>query len=228
MTTLRIWDLPTRVFHWGLVLCVIGLIATANIGGDAMVWHMRLGYTVLTLLLFRLIWGFVGGYWSRFGSFPLGLDSVTAYVRQTDQASFGPGHNPLGSWSVVAMLFVLFAQVGSGFVIDDEIAYFGPFAGLVSSDWVQAGTRYHKDIGKFLLLGLVVVHVLAVLFHVWKKREPLVSAMWHGNKTLAQEHPESFDGSKPRLLAIALLLVCAGAVAWLVWYGYQSSAAAWG
>jgi hypothetical protein len=70
--------------------------------------------------------------------------------------------------------------------------------------------------------------VLAVLFHVWKKREPLVSAMWHGNKTLAQDHPESHDGPKPRLLALVVLLICASGVAWLVWYGFQRSAAAWG
>jgi ABC-type transporter Mla subunit MlaD len=93
---------------------------------------------------------------------------------------------------------------------------------------VQAGTRYHKDIGKFLLLGLVAVHVLAVLFHVLKKRDPLISAMWHGYKSVKQDHPESNDGPKHRLLALILLLLCAGAVAWLVWYGFQRSAAAWG
>ena len=68
--TVRIWDLPTRIFHWALAVCIVALVITANVGGNAMVWHFRLGYTVLALLVFRLVWGLVGGRWSRFSAPP--------------------------------------------------------------------------------------------------------------------------------------------------------------
>ena len=69
MTTVRIWDLPTRLFHWALAACIVGLVVTAKVGGEAMNWHFRLAYAVFTLLVFRLLWGLVGGHWSRFASF---------------------------------------------------------------------------------------------------------------------------------------------------------------
>ena len=81
MHTIRVWDLPTRLFHWALAACVVGLVVTANVGGNWMTWHGRLGYTVLSLLLFRIVWGFIGGHWSRFGSFAYGPSSVLAYLR---------------------------------------------------------------------------------------------------------------------------------------------------
>ena len=79
--TVRIWDLPTRLFHWLLALCVIGLVITANVGGNAMVWHFRLGYAVATLLLFRVVWGLVGGHWSRFSSFLYAPASIVRYLK---------------------------------------------------------------------------------------------------------------------------------------------------
>ena len=81
---LRIWDLPTRAFHWALAACVVASVVSAKIGGDAMVWHLRLGYAVLTLLLFRLVWGFVGGHWSRFGSFLYAPSSVSRAILKSN------------------------------------------------------------------------------------------------------------------------------------------------
>lgn len=81
LTKVRVWDLPTRVFHWVLVLCVVGQAITGSLGGNAMVWHFRFGYGVLTLLLFRLIWGLVGGRWSRFAAFIFAPQSVVNYIR---------------------------------------------------------------------------------------------------------------------------------------------------
>ena len=130
------------------MVCVVGLVVTGNVGGNAMVWHGRLGYAVLTLLLFRLVWGFVGGRWSRFGSFVVSPKTTFAYLRGQTTPERSVGHNPLGAWSVLALLLVLFAQVGSGLFADDEIAFTGPLAGLVSGDWVSTLTRYHKDVGK--------------------------------------------------------------------------------
>ena len=99
----RVWDLPTRVFHWTLAACVIALVATGQIGGSAMDWHFRFGYAVLTLLLFRLAWGFVGGHWSRFSSFLYAPSTVLRYLRGQGGPELSAGHNPLGAGSVFAL-----------------------------------------------------------------------------------------------------------------------------
>lgn len=229
MPMLRIWDLPTRVFHWTLALAVFCLVVTGNVGGDAMVWHMRLGYAVLALMGFRLLWGVLGGHWSRFAHFPLGLPSVLRYLKGAREPRLHWGHNPLGSWAVVAMLLALALQAVAGLMVDDEIAYAGPLTGLVSGDAVQLATWYHKQVGKFVVLGLVVLHLLAVAFHSLALRERLVPAMWHGDKSVDQtEGPASEDSSQRRLLALGLVLVCAGLVALLVWYGQRHSFSAFG
>ena len=103
MHTVRIWDLPTRLFHWLLVLCVVGLVVSANVGGAWMAWHFRFGYSVLTLLLFRVIWGLIGGHWSRFGSFLYGPASLWRHLRGQSPAAHTAGHSPLGALSVFAL-----------------------------------------------------------------------------------------------------------------------------
>lgn len=229
MPMLRIWDLPTRVFHWTLALAVFCLVVTGNVGGDAMVWHMRLGYAVLALMGFRLLWGVLGGHWSRFAHFPLGLPSVLRYLKGAREPRLHWGHNPLGSWAALAMLLALALQAVAGLMVDDEIAYAGPLTGLVSGDAVQLATWYHKQVGKFVVLGLVVLHLLAVAFHSLALRERLVPAMWHGDKSVDQtDGPASEDSSQRRLLALGLVLVCAGLVALLVWYGQRHSFSAFG
>jgi cytochrome b len=109
--TVRVWDLPTRVFHWLLAACVLGLLVTGHVGGALMAWHARLGYAVLALLLFRVLWGFVGGYWSRFAAFVAGPARIIAYLRGADCPD-RLGHNPLGAVSVLAMIALLLVQVG--------------------------------------------------------------------------------------------------------------------
>jgi cytochrome b len=219
MHTVRVWDLPTRLFHWGLALCVIGLIITGNVGGNAMVWHGRLGYAVLTLLLFRLTWGVVGGYWSRFGNFLYGPASIVAYLRGQSRPEHHVGHNPLGMFSVLAMLLILLAQVGSGLFADDEIAFTGPLAGLVSGDWVGQATSYHKKVGKLILIALVALHLGAIAFYKLVKKQNLVRPMIVGDKAVQTAVPESRDNARTRLLALVLLLLCAAAVYGIVSLG---------
>ena len=122
---IRVWDLPTRLFHWALVACVVGLVATAYMRRRGMDWHARIGYAVLTLLLFRLVWGLVGGRWSRFASFLYAPAASWRYLRGQPHPDHLVGHNPLGAGSVFAMLLVLLAQVATGLVGDDEIAFRG-------------------------------------------------------------------------------------------------------
>ncbi len=217
MVTVRIWDLPTRLFHWLLAACVVGLVVTGNMGGNAMVWHFRLGYAVLTLLLFRLVWGFVGGHWSRWSQLALAPSQVTAYLR--GQRSSWAGHNPMGSWSVLLMLAWLLLQVGTGLVSDDDIANAGPLSALVSGATVSAATVWHKGLGKGVLIALVLLHVAAIAFYRVRKAQALVPAMLHGDKSLPQAVPVSRDGAGQRLLAVLLVLACAGAVRWLLSLG---------
>lgn len=216
MHTVRIWDLPTRLFHWALVVCVIGLVVTANMGGNAMNWHFRFGYCVLTLLLFRLVWGFVGGRWSRFASFIYAPSTVIAHLRGEGRTPVNPGHSPTGALSVFAMLLVLLAQVGSGLIADDEIAFAGPLVGWVSGSTSSLATTYHKEIGKLILIALVVAHLLAIAFYKKVKKTDLVGPMVHGDKQLAEPMAPSNDTGAKRWLAVLVVALCALAVNRLV------------
>jgi cytochrome b len=214
--TVRVWDLPTRVFHWALVVCVIGLITTAQIGGEAMEWHFRFGYAVLSLLLFRIVWGVVGGRWSRFASFVYSPSAILKYVRGQGRPEHSVGHNPLGAGSVFALLGFLLLQVVSGLISDDEIATSGPLSQFASNAMVRAATFYHKNIGKPILIGLIVLHIAAILFYLIKKRENLVRPMIEGDKNISVPVEGSRDDARSRALATVLFAACAALVASMV------------
>jgi cytochrome b len=215
----RVWDLPTRLFHWLLVCCVLGLVVTGYIGGAMMDWHARLGYAVLALLVFRIAWGFIGGRWSRFGSFLYSPGAVAAYLGGRSHPDHLVGHNPLGAGSVFAMLVVLLAQVGTGLVGDDEISFTGPLNRFVSSSKGLAATWYHKQIGQWLVIGLVVLHIAAVLYYLTRKKQNLVRPMVVGDKELAEPATSSRDDAGSRLLALVVLAIAAAGVTWLVKLG---------
>ena len=216
---IRVWDLPTRLFHWALVGCIAGSGVSGYIGGAAMTWHARFGYAVLTLLLFRLIWGVVGGHWSRFSSFIYSPISVINHLRGKAHPDHLIGHNPLGAGSVFAMLLFLLAQVATGLVGDDEISFTGPLNRFVASAQGLAATWYHKRVGQWILVALVVLHIGAILFYLVRKKDNLVRAMVSGDKTVARPVPESRDTAGTRMLALALLAGCAALVAWVVRLG---------
>jgi cytochrome b len=210
----RVWDLPTRVFHWALVLCTLGLTISGTVGGNALVWHMRLGHMVLALLLFRIVWGLVGGRWSRFGAFVYAPQSVINYIKGKGQPMHSVGHSPIGAGSVFAMLAVLLAQVGTGLLSDDEIAFSGPLTRFVSNATVSLATNYHANVGKWLLLALVSLHVAAIFFYLRRKRN-LVAAMLHGDKELLVAAPASRDDMVSRVAALLTLSACAALAYWV-------------
>jgi len=183
------------------MLAVIGLIATGNVGGLWMEWHLWLGYLVLWLLLFRLLWGVVGGRWSRFASFVYSPASLWAYLRGRSPAEHRVGHNPLGALSVFALLLVLLLQVLSGLLTDDAIFYAGPWVTWASPEWVDRASNYHDEVGKLLLIALVALHLLALLYHKLVKREALVAAMLTGDKRLPEPMPASREGAAQWALA---------------------------
>ena len=222
MHTVRIWDLPTRLFHWALVICVVGLVVTANIGGNAMTWHFRFGYSVLTLLLFRVVWGLVGGRWSRFASFIYSPATLLRHLRGESPPSQSAGHSPTGALSVFALLLVLLAQVTSGLFSDDDIAFAGPLTALVSGDTVSMATGYHKEVGKLILIGLVVLHLLAIGYYKKVKKTDLIRPMVHGDKALETPTQPSRDTAGTRLLALCILGLCAFGVNRLIAWGASS------
>jgi len=216
----RVWDAPTRLFHWALAASFVGLIVSSQIGGNAMVWHFRLGYGVLTLLLFRLVWGVLGGYWSRFSSFFYSPSRVIGYLRGRVEPQEQVGHNPLGALSVFAMLLFLVFQVASGLMSDDEISSAGPLVRLVSSAWVSNATFYHKEVGKLVLLFLISSHLFAIAFYFFRKHENLVQPMIKGDKALTFAAQSSADTTATRIKAGAIFMVCGGLVTGLVnWLG---------
>ena len=214
---IRVWDLPTRVFHWVLALCVVGSVVSAKIGGNAMQWHFRLGMLVLTLVSFRVLWGLVGGRWSRFASFIYSPGTVLRYLRGQARADehLDVGHNPLGSFSVFALLGFLALQLATGLVADDEIANVGPLNRFVSGDTAKLASGWHKEYGQWVLITLVVLHIAAIVFYLLKKKHNLVRPMIVGDKPLPAGTPASADGWAQRGLALLLLLICAAASGWV-------------
>ena len=206
----RIWDLPTRAFHIALLLCVAGLLLTGHLGGSWMTWHFRFGYSVLALLLFRLVWGFVGGRWSRFTSFVPSPMTLLHYLqgRHSNAQRLEIGHNPLGSLSVIGLLGLLGLQVACGLVADDEIANLGPLNRFVSSETAALATGWHKDWGQWLLIAAMALHVAAIVYYRVKKQRDLVGPMLHGDKLLEPHTPDSRDDGMTRGLALLLLAGC--------------------
>ena len=215
---LRIWDLPTRLFHWLLAASTIALVITAKIGGNAMEWHLRLGHVVLALLLFRILWGLSGGYWSRFTTFIPSPARLVRYLRGQGTARDKAGHNPLGALSVLAMLLILAAQVGTGLVSDDEIAFAGSLVRYVSGDTIAWATVWHKGWGQYLVYAIVALHLIAILGYTLIRREKLVPAMLHGDKPVpnAEDLPASRDGWTV-LLPAALFAAACAVMAYWVW-----------
>lgn len=217
-TAVRVWDLPTRTFHWLLVACVFASIASAWIGGNAMVWHIRLGWFVLTLLVFRLAWGLVGGHWSRFARFVYAPGTVLRYLRGQSRPDehHDVGHSPLGALSVFGVLSLLAVQAGTGLFADDEIANTGPLQTLVSNATSLKLSKWHTVYGQWLVIALIVSHVAAIVYYLVAKKRNLVGPMLTGDKQLVAPAPHAVDNWRTRTLAGLLWFVCAALVSW-VW-----------
>lgn len=212
----RVWDLPTRLFHWSLAAALAGLAVTGYAGGAWMDWHARLGTLVLVLLLFRVVWGCIGGRWSRFASFVPTPARLKAYLQGRPTLQDEAGHSPLGALSVLAMLLVVFAQVATGLVSDDGGGFIGPLNDRVSSAAALAATALHKQVGQWLLLGLVLLHVAAIGWYRIARQRKLVRAMVDGDKLLPYRVPPARDDLRTRATALAVLAACLLAVGWFV------------
>ena len=204
--SVKVWDLPTRVFHWSLLLVVAGSAYSVWIAED-MVLHSRFGYAVLVLCLFRLVWGVVGGHWSRFATFAPSWHRTRNYLSSNDMDTGNPGHSPLGAWSVYALLLFLLLQVASGLGSDDDVGFNGPLTPLLPSRWVSFLTNYHAEVGKSVLIVLIALHVVAVLFYTLVKRHALIQTMWHGVRQWPVDAVASVDTWPRRLGALLIVSV---------------------
>jgi cytochrome b len=215
--TLRIWDLPTRLFHWLLVVCIAGAVICVNIGGNLMQWHAYFGYAALSLVLFRVLWGFIGAVHSRFVTFVPSPQRLIAFL--SGKQGGGLGHSPLGSLSIIALLLVVGIQASTGLFTDDDIAFQGPLAKYVPNATVSLLSSIHA-LNSNILFGLIGLHLLAIGYYQWVKRASIVMPMIQGDKEVDLERDgsglpafalhASKDGAPQRLTALVSL--CAIAV----------------
>ena len=211
----RVWDVPTRLFHWLLV----GTIAFAwwSAETDHMDWHLDAGYLILGLVVFRLYWGFVGSTTSRFASFVRGPRATLTYLRSLPKraASDTLGHNPLGAWSIITMLVLISALVALGlFAVDIDGISSGPLADWVDFDTARLCAEYHKAVFH-VLQGFIALHILAVLFYLFYKHDNLIGPMVHG---MRRRGPAASIAPLWRVLPG---IVLASVVVWFVAHGFK-------
>ncbi len=220
---IRVWDLPIRAFHWLLVLCIIGSLVSVNFVDNAMDWHAYFGYSVLTLLIFRIVWGFVGSTHARFTSFLPNRESILNYLQGNTQRVLG--HNPLGAISVFAILLALSVQVLTGLFADDEIAFQGPLAKYVSNSLVSILSEIHES-NQVVIYILIAIHIAAIIYYKKFKGEDLITPMISGDKEINPSEEASYlpsdlgraskDGAIQRGLALVLLSLIAVVVGYLI------------
>lgn len=210
--SMRVWDLPTRLFHWAVVILIA--ISYVTIQLDQIQYHLLSGYAMLTLLLFRFAWGFVGSDTSRFGRF---LKSPVAAFRHLAQFRKREpddeiGHNAAGGWMVLLLLALLAFQVGTGLFSNDDVVTQGPLAHFVGKATSDRITGLH-GLSFNVLLGLMALHVLAVLAYAVIKRHNLLRPMITGRKRLPGNTRQPRMAPSYLALAITLLAAC---IVWIV------------
>lgn len=203
---IKVWDIPTRLFHWGMIALIAGLWWSADAG--ELVWHQVLAYSLMVLVIFRVIWGTVGSDTAKFSHFIKHPNTVLKYIGHIRRDGVSPsvGHNPLGGYMVIALLCAVILQLSTGLFATDDIFTEGPLYSYVSYDTALWLTWLHKQSFN-LILSLAAIHVLAVIVHTLKG-DKLILAMITGYKKVA-EVPSQPLGFKSIFIAIVLLSILA-------------------
>ncbi|MFO1056421.1 MAG: cytochrome b/b6 domain-containing protein [Dongiaceae bacterium] len=212
-----VWDLPTRIFHWSLVVLVgLNLFLVEPRGGTATVIHMVAGYLIAGLLLFRLAWGVIGSPRSRFADFVRGWPAVRDYLGRLRRLSppHSVGHNPLGGWMIVILLAALVVMVATGLTGSGRAAM-GPLAPLLPVGVTATMGELHELVGN-LLIGLIAIHILGVIAEWLMTGQKLVSAMVHGRKHLSHELAALERPLAHLARAVLVGIVALAFVLWLV------------
>ncbi|MFA7293094.1 MAG: cytochrome b/b6 domain-containing protein [Rhodocyclaceae bacterium] len=208
-----VWDLPTRVFHWALVVLLVALIVSGKVGGGLIDWHGKLGLAAVGLLGFRLAWGLLGSTYARFATFFPTPARLRAYLRGEWKE---PGHNPLGALSVFALLALLALQIATGLAGNDDIAFRGPLFELAGKALSDRLTGFHK-LSINLLFILVALHIAAILFYTHVRKNDLIKPMITGDKAHPHARPASGGGLAALIVALtfAAAAVYGASGAWL-------------
>lgn len=196
-----VWDLPLRVFHWSLVICVTLLLLT-GFGAAPLVWHLWLGELTLGLLVFRLVWGVLGGQSARFTDFAAGPAAAWRYLRSGQSPS--AGHNPLGGWMVLALLLTLGLQTASGLLSAGDGEHQGPLARWAGATVAVGAAEWHATLA-LVLCGQVLLHLAAVVVHRCVFGHNLIRPMVDGYKRLPANAPVPRKASTRRAWMVVLL-----------------------
>lgn len=214
--SVSVWDISIRLFHWSLVAGIGFMWFSGEEGGNIMVWHVYIGYGMLGLILYRIIWGVVGSPYARFSSFLKGPKNTLIYLKGFLQgkAHDYPGHNPLGGWMVMVLLLLVLIQGLTGLFSSDDIFTEGPFYSFVSSKTADFLTSIHH-LNFNLLLAAIALHISAVAYHGIIRKEPLVKSMLTGKKIM---HQPSSENTHPNYIAMLITAsIAAGIVSLLVY-----------
>jgi cytochrome b len=218
LSRIRVWDLPLRLAHWLLALSILAAVITGKAGGLLIDWHGRVGLLILGLIAFRLAWGFVGSTHARFAHFVPGPATLRTYLNGEWR---GVGHNPLGALSVLLLIAVTATQAAAGLFANDDIAFSGPLADVVSKNRSDSLTGIHATLF-YLLLALVGMHLAAIGYYARIKGENLVQPMLTGDKIVPAHLAEPARGG-----GTVAFLVTATLAAGLVWLVGSGTLASW-
>ncbi len=214
--SISVWDISIRLFHWSLVAGIGFMWFSGTEGGNIMVWHVYIGYCMLGLILYRVIWGVVGSPFARFSSFIKGPKNTLLYLKGFIQGKTHdyPGHNPLGGWMVILLLLLVLVQGLTGLFSSDDIFTEGPFYSLVSSKTADFLTSIHH-LNFNLLLAAITLHISAVAYHGIIRKEPLVKSMLTGKKVM---HQPSSESTRPNYIVMLITASIAAGVVSLLLY----------
>lgn len=226
---IKLWDLPTRSFHWLLASLISAALVSGYLGGGFIEWHGKIGLAIVGLIVFRLVWGLIGSTYARFANFFPTPSSIKAYL---SGKWHGIGHNPLGAFSVFGLLLLIALQAGSGLFSNDDIAFQGPLANLINKDLSNAFTGAHK-LMVYALLALILLHLAAIIFYQLVKKEDLVKPMIFGWKSIKaveptlhqdqEKNPPPASAQGGGLVALIIALSIAGAAVYAASGAWQAA-----
>ena len=207
MKGVKVWDLPSRIAHWALSLCILGSYGTAEYGWLSMQWHFYFGYAAITLVLFRVLWGFFGSEHARFRNFVRGPGAVWRYLRElgVKNSVETTGHSAIGGWAVIVLLVATLAQGISGLFNNDDIEWFGPLSEKASGDLVEQMSWFHSNFEGVLLI-IIGIHIVAALLYLLIKKQNLIGPMISGVK-----HSIQAEDAKQKPIWLALLFLAISA-----------------
>lgn len=197
-----VWDMPTRLFHWLAVVLVTAAYVTSKL--NWMDWHVWIGEALLSLVLFRLLWGFFGSETARFHSFLRSPAAAWRHLRHVfdREADQQVGHNSAGGWMVLLLLALLLGETLSGLYVNNDVADEGPLTQWVPATIANAITALHTILWD-ALVAAVALHVLAIALYAVAKGHNLLRPMLTGRKPF----PESIRAPRQASIVLALLLL---------------------